>query len=260
MAFSGAWLTQAQVDPQVPLVPGLDPQHLNPDPDPNVPPGFRPDWVSTAPAPDLPEALWPGAPVQMPTGVGPVDVINYTDTLAGVGFGHGLTELQAQDIAAGANLSDDGSYAATHYRAAVDRDGTYHAGIVPDELLQQDSPATTLLQRTGVGVPTDPHARTASRLQRWFDGVIDMHWWNVSFRPLRPRYARTAVVHDVPNSSQNAPDTPSVLGYRPAPADRFVTPMTRRSPGDWQTPFTGDGTGATLAGAAYNYGLPPAGL
>lgn len=260
MTFSGAWVTQYQVDPQVPLVQPIDSQHLTPDPDPGVVGGLRPSYVNTAPAPDLPEALWPFMPLPLETGDGPVSGINYNDTLAGVGTGHGLTTLDAQDIAGRANMSDDGSYAANRYIAAVQRDGTYHASNVPDVAVQQDSPDTTLLQRTGVGVPNDPFARSGHRLERWFNGAIDMHRYAVTFRPLRPRYARTPGVQNTPDASQNSIHTPSVMGYTPAPADRFVTPMTRRAPGDWQTPYATDGTAATIVSAPSSYSLGSWGL
>ena len=253
-AFSGAWLTQSQVDPQVPLVPNLDPQHLNPDPNPQFQ-GMNPDWRNSAPSPDLPEAMWDVAPAPLATGVGPVDHIDYNNTLAGTGWGHGLSDVEARDLALTANLTDDGSYAARRYQAPRMPGGTYHADFIRDDDVPSDSPGTVMLQRSGVNTENDPWARRGHRLQRWFDGAIDMHRWEVTFRPLRPRYARPTPVQSNADPGQRDPHTQSVVGYNPGSLDTFVQGIVRRVPGNWAQPFTADGTTSTLVGAVSGYGL-----
>lgn len=256
MGFSGAWLDRSQVNPTVQLVPPLDPQHLKPDPNPQYTGRAQPDWVQGNAAPDLPAAMVDAvAQAPLHTGTGPVDHVNYDNPLAGIGYGHGLTDLEALDIARRANLTNDGSGAARAYEHARTPGGTYRAGFVWDNPEQQDSPDTVLLQRTGVGTPNDPYARQANRLERSFDGTIDMHRWDVHFRPLRPEYARPTPMQSTPGGDQTVPSTPSVIGYRPSPQDRFVQPVVRRAPGDWSQPWSADGTPSNLVGSVNAYGL-----
>lgn len=259
MTFSGAWVARNQVNQPAPLVPGLDPQHLNPDQSPDFI-GTSPSWVSSAPAPDLPVALLDPAPAPLATGIGPVDRVDYQDTLAGIGYGHGLTELESLDSRSSANMTDDGTYAARMYTAPRIPGVTYGADLFFDQVDQGDSPETVALQRTGVGVPTDPEARHPRRLQRTQDGTIDDHRWDVAFRPLRPMYAKPTAVQDNPGGNQLSQSTPSVIGYNPSSPDRFVQSLVRRVPGDWSQPFSSDGTQAALTGAVGAYGLPSWGL
>lgn len=261
MAFSGAWAARSQQPQNVALTPGIDSQHMKPDPDPNLPQGQRPDWQQATAVPDMPVALMGSIPSVDHIGIGPVDSVNYENTLGGMGSGHGLDPLQAMDASRDAHMTDDGSYAARMYRAAVDRDGTYHAAIVHATPGDGESPQTLAMQQTGVGAPTDQgNSRQSKRITRWAERRIDMHWWEVAFRPLRPNYARPVAVSQVTETNQRAPGTPSVVGWNPSTSDRFVEPMTRRSPGDWQEPFTADGTRTAMATAQGQFALGSWGL
>lgn len=262
MTFSGAWAARSQPYTSVPLTPGIDPQHAVPDADPNLAPGQSPTWAQNpaSAAPDLPLAfLEPLPDVGAPPG-GPIDGTNYQDTLGGLGFGNGLDVDQAVALRV-VHSEDDGSYASRVYRAGVNRDMEYSAALVTAAPGDGESPQTLKMQQTGVGAPTDQgHSRLSRILHRLALGPIDMHRWEVAFRPLRPNYARPQQVIVASDWSNLSPSTPNVLAYRPAPADRFVAPMVRRTPGDWQEPYTSDGTGATMAAAAGAFGLTSWGL
>lgn len=258
MAYRGAWLTQSQDYIPVPIQAPIDPQHLNPDPNPQFQ-GQPPDWIATAPAPDLPYGLMPPPVAAIPTGVGPVshDPLN---PMVGPGFAPGLTEPQSMDDTRSWHADDDGSYGAAHWHHMTDRDGQPHADILADVPMIGDSPQTLQLQRTGVGQPNDPNARVGQRLWRWVDRKIDWHRWDVSFRPVRPRYARPQAATQVMSPTQTTPHTPSIVGWDPSSPDRFVAGIVRRSPGNWDEPLTTDGTIRTITGAASAYGLTTYGL
>lgn len=257
--FSGAWLTQARDVTQVPIQSDRDPQHLRPDPNPNEV-GLPPDWVSTAPAPDLPLALWPDPVPNMPTGDGPVDEVDYHNTLHGPGFAPGLTELEAQDQASLWRMTDDGSYEALHWNVQPDSDSTVHLDRNPDMIGDGESPRTVQYQRTGIGQPNDPNARHADREHRWVDRPIDMHRYPVAFRPQRPRYARETPTQMTPGASQLAPHTVSIMGWDPGAPDRFVAPLVRRVPDQWDVPISSDGTAESIDGVPVSYGLGTWGL
>jgi hypothetical protein len=256
---SGAWLTQSQDYQYVPYQQAIDPQHLNPDPNPDFA-GTTPVWANNSPAPDLPSALLPGQTVDvLPTGVGPVSYDPLNPAI-GVGVGHGLSDEEAMDNAARWQMKDDGSYGAHRWLPVRDRAGEYSVDRMDSNPELGDSPQTVALERTGVGHANDPEARLGWRVWRSWAEKIDFHRWAVSFRPVEPKFARTTPVHQVAYANQYTPHTPSAVGWNPGSPDKFVAPMTRRSPGQWDEPLVTDGTIRTIVGATYSYGLTQQGL
>jgi hypothetical protein len=257
--YTGAWAQRAATPtPAVPLKPGPDPEHLTPTDNIDVAAG-NPLWVASAPAPDLPTALTAepfGTPIG---GGGPIDMTP-DDPNFGVGSGPGLTTLESQDIR-GFLMSDDrGAVAARHYQASIDRDGAPHVAIIPDVPLDGDSPQTNELQRSGVGQPNDPFARTGRRIKRWYDRYIDMHRYPVEQRPMYVVNASGSREQPaVPGGTQYDSPWATPGPYRATP-DSFVSPQVRRTPQPWDVPMTGDGTAMQLAGDPGAFGLGSWGL
>lgn len=254
--FTGAWLTRSQQNVSTPLHPPRDPQHLTPDPDPNLMPGQTPDWRSTVDAPGLPAAMEapPIAP-ELETGFGPVDHTPF-DHGYGLGAQPGLTVQENQDAAGQWHADDQGTVAAESYVHPKMRDGAPHVAWIPHEREPVDSLAQVEYQRRGVGAVHDPNAVLGKRLKRWFDRRINFHRYAVEMGPYAPRYARPAVERGpVQFGDQTTSPYPNSAAQYSGPADRFVLPLARRSPGNWVEEQTGDGTTETLAGAPTGYGL-----
>lgn len=259
--FSGAWARKASTTaPIVPLEAERDPEHLNPTSNVDVVVGV-PLWVSTAPAPDLPVELTVdayGTPIS--TGGGPIDRTP-EDPNYGPGAGNGQTVAQAQAVRTEWMSRDDGAVAARQWQATTDRDGSPKLDLIQDADYAGDSPSTVMLQRSGIGVPeNDPYARTGRRLWRWWDRVIDMHRWDVSFRP---KYLKTAsTAQQQPPGGQTQYDSPWVTpsAARVSP-DAFVAPQMRRTPApDWATPIATDGAANNVVGNVNDFGLTSWGL
>lgn len=254
--YSGAWSRRTQADTVAPLKPGIDPEHLDPTDNPewvNQPPG----WVSTVDSPILPDEMYPMADPPMPTGEGPIDYAPQ-DHSYGMGFGPGLSVMEAQDLRSYWHSQDDGSYAAGAWQAMVDRDGQPHLEVTEDGMPGGDSPQTLQYERTGVGQPNDPDARVGKRFKRWYDRYIDYHRYDTDRRPLTPVQAYTAQPQPpVPNGTQlDSPYHTAATGYW-GPPDRFVAPQMRRVPGDWAEPITTD---ATDSPSPVGFGLTQYGL
>lgn len=235
-----------------PLVAPIDPQHANPTPDPNLLNGQTPSYVNTAPAPDYPNveadlpSFYQGGNGMFATAREPEDP-NY-----GVGSGPGLTQDEASEIRAVYNNRDFGTPAALNTLPMTDRyDGSGpHVAIIPDQPGDGDSPQTLQLQRTGVGQPNDPYARNASRQKRWWDRIIDMHWFEPSMRPITPRVAYGAPVQPPsPAGGPLASPFPTSVSYSPGAADRFVTPTDRVVPEPWDTNMITSGSADSPLGA-----------
>jgi len=200
-----------------------------------------PTWRNSAPAPDLPRAI---LGEDMPALFATTGQGDFTpdDHAFGPGAGHGLDTFAGIDDAAPWHATDLGDGATRRWSAAVSRDGTPHLDIIPDEV-GADSPATTMRQRTGYGMPDDPAARRASRIARWYDRWIDMHRWDTEYRPQTQMAARLQVATHVPAYDQTVPSTPSVIDYNPRTPDRFMLPFLRRAPGEWLESAVIDGSG-----------------
>lgn len=258
--YSGAWSRRTQANDPAPLVPGIDPEHLNPTANPEWV-AQQPGWVSTVSAPLLPDDMYPGmGAVQLATGEGPVDFAPQ-DHAYGMGFGPGLSVIEAQDLRSYWHSQDDGSVAAGNWQVMIDRDGQPHLERTEDGIGDGDSPKTLQFERTGVGQPNDPDARVGGRFKRWYDRYIDYHRYPTDRRPLTPRQAYTA--QPQPAMADPGPlDSPyatAATGYWGSP-DRFLAPQARRVPGDWAEPITTDATGVIAAGAPNGFGLTTYGL
>jgi hypothetical protein len=257
--LTGAWARRAAVPtPLVPLKPERDPQHLEPAPNIDVTVGM-PLWAQVEAAPTLAEGLTTegyGTPIG---GGGPIDRTPH-DPQFGVGGGHGQTIEQAQTVRTELQSVDLGAVAARHYQASVDRDGAPHLAIIHDTPGEGDSPQTLQIrERTGVGQPNDPYARTGKRQKRWYDRFIDMHWFDVEMRPMPIRNARVAQMQPPGGRTQYDSPWPTPAPMRATP-DAFVPAQIRRTPETWGQPLSDDGTGTQLAGAVNQFGLTSWGL
>jgi hypothetical protein len=237
VSISGTWVRNSQPVQPAPLVSDRDPEHANPTPDPNQVGGARPSWEQTVTAPDLPAQLYPGQEYPLVGGGGPVDRTP-VDHSYGVGIG------PVADATLPFHATDMGEVAAHHYTAPKMRDGQAGVLIIEDMHGDGDSPQTLPNQRMGVGEPADPAARRASMIRRFWDRFIDMHRYDVQFRPETASQIRARVASNAgPAASSAVPNTPSILGYDPSSPDRFVGPFTRRAPGPWDDALATDGTG-----------------
>jgi len=248
------WSKPAGDPLQVALKPHIDPEHLTPDPV-DLSPQL---WQSNAIAPTMPEYMMDGdgTGAVIVGGGGPLDHTP-ADRSRGYGPNPALTTLEAQDLRGTLHSEDLGAYAAHVWQPTTDRDQTGpHVDIVYDTPGEGDSPQTLQLQRTGVGQPNDPYARTGRRIVRWWDRTIDMHWWAPEMRPMRTRNAYNAPAQPaVPDGGQlDSPFATAVTAFLGSP-DSFVAPQERRTPGAWDTEMTVDGTSSTSP-----YGLSAWGL
>lgn len=254
--FSGAWGRKSSTPSfEVPLVQERDPEHLEPTPNVDVVVG-DPIWRESAPgAPELPVA-WTHDGMAVPIGGGgPIDM-DPLDPMIGPGAGHGDTVAESQAIRTRWMSKRDGSVEARIWQPAVDRDGAPHVAVIPDVPLDGDSPQTLQLERSGVGQPNDPFARTGKRIKRWYDRYIDMHRYQVELRPMPVRNAFTAQ-YQPPVMAGNQYDSPfpTPAAFRATP-DATTLPQVRRTPVEWTTPVVGDAYSANLNEA----GLPTWGL
>ena len=248
--YSGAWARKASSPTlAVPLHPATDPQHLKPEPNPN---GGPESWVATANAPPLPADLW-GEPFGTPVGGGgPIDA-EPLDPNYGPGAAPGITREESRAEMALWHETDLGSVAARQYQALTSRADAQepgngpHVAVLYDTPGDGDSPGTLLYERSGVGSPIDPYARTGKRIARWWNRFIDMHWYAPEYRPIVDRYAVPQAV--MPAVTGGGPlDSPYASnGPMRATPDGFVNPQLRRTPVPWDEPFTTDGTGTYAA-------------
>jgi len=245
VAFSRyAWGTVAtEPVPDVPLKPGPDPEHLHPTLDPRYD-DMSPVWqdgtgtgVPTLPATytaddGVAAIVAPGGPIsQEPAG-----------GAYGVGSGPGLTTDEAAAIRESWGNRDLGAPAEIRYVPATDRDGTPSVAIVQAEA-SPASPETLAYQVTGVNGTNDPGARRSSRIQRAWQRVWDMHWYDVEARPATLRNAQVAqsqpaVTH---GNQYTSPWPTAATAYAVLQPDNFVGPQMRRVPDPWDQPLLTDG-------------------
>jgi len=258
--LSGQWVLAAAAPVQVPLAEPLDPRHATPDPNPEYGPGNPAHWRQATPVPGLPDAVEPGSiPEVLPTGVGPIDHTPQ-DHNFGPGYSPALDTLAAQDADSPWHRVNDGSVAARAYVHPVMRDGSTHVDVIQDPSVQMDSPGTTLLQRTGYGVPTDPEAWLGRRIQRWFRRSIDMHRYDVVLRPHTLRYAAPQYAATAAGQGSYVPPYGNVVSHNPQSPDRMVRSMVRRAPQPWDESQSVDGAAANVTGSVDDFGLGQYGL
>jgi hypothetical protein len=241
-----SWSSRTTTANVAALVQPIDPQHSDPSPDLRWPDGQTPTWVSSVYAPSLPpEYTGEGFATPVAAGGGPIDFTPISHDIGGGGVEHGQDTMEALDRRGELHSIDYGATEARRYIAFKDREpgtGPQHA-FRENSAGHGDSPQTLELQQTGVDRPNDPYARLGTRwLSRWWERPIDMHWWNVEFRPLLPKQAYTAP-EQAPTPDGNQYDSPYVAnGPFEATPDRFVVPQERRQPVSWSQNLTEDGS------------------
>lgn len=249
--YTGSWAQRAHTGPvMVPLVAAIDPEHLNPTANIDVVTG-TPLWVDSSAAPTLPSG-YTSETIAAPIGGGGPLNLTPNDPDYGPGPGHGLTDAQSRAIMGPYHELDQGAVAAHQWVSPIIHGGTPHVAIIPDTPGDGTSPQTLQYQRTGVGEPNDPFARTGRRIKRWVDQFIDWHRYEVERRPIYSRNAYTAQLQPpVPDGTQyDSPySTPWPFAATP---DSFVLPQDRQSPGTWNDPDP--------AGNHSEYALPSWGL
>lgn len=245
--FTGGWAQRAhRPASDVPLKPDVDPEHLNPSDNPGLA-GSSPMWEQNAHAPMLPAGYTDESFPSPVGGGGPIDHTPMSHEL-GAGVGHAQTQDEASQVRGHLMSMDYGAYAAKEWQPLTDRDGAPHVAIIYDTPGDGDSPQTLQLQRTGVGQPNDPHARTGKRQKRWWDRIIDMHRYGVEERPVYVRNAYDQpILPPVPDGNQLT--SPYATQQWMGTPDRFVVPQVRRTPTPWDAP-TDAGASYELAGAS----------
>jgi hypothetical protein len=260
--YTGAWSRLTGAAPVIPFQQPVHPEHLNPTaPDPNAP-GLAKVWQSDVRAPLLPDGYYEPDTYGL---VAPGGVVDQTpqDHQFGLGADPGLTQLDSQDRRLDAHDTDTGEEAARQYEVAPDRDGTFHVMVwnnhpTPDSV---DSPETVALQRTGVGMPNDPEARTSRKYRRWTDRFIDRHAFDPNRRPRQARGAETAALQPAdPTGNQYVSPYPNSVGYHAQTQDQLIFPQVRRVPGGWVQPLVTDGTESLAPAGANLFGLTNTGL
>jgi len=237
-----------------PLKPGIDVQHSRPSPNPNMP--ARESWQGPPVAPGLPADVMGETPNLhvVPTG-GPVEHIP-RDPMQGLGGGHGLSIMAAQNLRGEVHSMDDGSVPARRWQPSTYRDGTPGIAYIPDMEPSGDSPQTVRLQATGVGVEHDPNARRAGRFKRWWDRTIDMHRYQVELRPRTGRYAVTAPSRPAdPTGTHLSTPFGNVVENNMSTMDKWVVPQLRRAPQPYDNPVTVDGSEALMPQHLAKWGL-----
>lgn len=260
-AVTGAWAARNKTEPGAPLVPPVDPEHLTPTDNPEYV-HVAPMWQATAEMPGLPEDLMASPSPALATGVGPVDMTPESHDY-GLGPGSGLTVYESQDRSAALHNDDQGAVAAHAWQHSTDRDGTYHLEVNEDVPMHGDSPATLLLQRTGVGEPSDQgNSRTGRWQKRYWQRILDMHRFAVESGPVRPQYARPNPSRgDVAPGNQLTPPYGNSVDYPGSRAqDNFVVQVVRAEPAGWVDNQATDGSAQAVAGAGSQYGLTTWGL
>lgn len=242
MALTGAWAKRSTPSNAAPLKPGPDPEHEKASPLLDVPVG-QPGWAQSGPTPPtLPAALDSTIRQPDPGGIGPVDESPDFGHGLGIGPGHAMTIPQVQEERRIVHGEDLGAPAANTWVPMINRDGYNHVDVIADTDNDGESPQTVALQRSGLGVATDPYARTGRRIKRWYDRFIDMHDWAVERRPAYIRNAYTGP-NQPPVPGGNQLDSPfQTFGNPYVTPDSFVAPQTRRAPGAWDEYMQHDGT------------------
>lgn len=252
-SYSGAWKRATLPVSQVPLKPGIDPEHSRPSADPDQ--TYAQSFIDSTGAPLLPDEWASGQYVQDPV---PSLFFDATpvDHETGLGFLPGVTPEEAQDLGGWARSQDLGAMDARDFdRPQYQEDGSVHAEIVNRDL-QGASPADLKYDEKGVGVGIDPDARSNRRITRRPTGpaIFDMRWYG---EQMRPRYSHTASGSRergaVANRQQNTPPEGAGSILRP---DNWAAPVVRRSAPSWDQGFATD----EQVPASGNFGLGSWGL
>jgi hypothetical protein len=258
--YTGAWKRAAVGVPKVRLKPDPDPRHAGTDTHGAADPGTQPAyWVQDTMVPAIPQDWLGDQYTQLPTIHGVID-LTPQDHGHGMGVGHGETTLEAQDIRTDWHGEDLGNVEAREYQPQNTREGSWNVVVLEDNRNDGNSPGypQTRYDR-GVGVASDPFARTGRRILRWRERTIDMHRWDPEGRAAVARFAYSAPAQPaMPNGNQYTSPEPTLVRFGQAGVgtpDQYVTPVQRRSPRPWDETQTADGfTGGT------GYGLTQWGL
>jgi hypothetical protein len=248
--YQGTWRRAAVNQSKTRLVPPPDPQHETPDANPN---GV--DWEQSVFAPMLPLEMVGDQYLVPPTMVTLVDRDVDTHDPHPCDAGEGpLDTLAAQDLRTAEADRDRGASASRLWTPVKSRDGTFTVTIIPDVPGQGDQPdAPRQRFEQGVGVAQDPYARAGRRIARWRDRWVDMHRWNVEYRPHLVKTAYPALTAPpVPGGNQYNSPAPTEAQFGAAGVgtpDQLVWPVERRAPRPWDESATTDGS--ELAGAGY---------
>jgi hypothetical protein len=260
--YSG-WGKRTEQDPEAPLKPGTDTQHVFPDPTPEWAAGIPPLWVNSAGAPMLPDEILAVQRARVPATGLDLDQTPVSH-FYGRGTGPGLTTQEAQDIMGPWHNDDTGVVAYEASVPMVDRDdraGSPSALIIDDQPGYGASPETLRFREEGVGAPYDGGvSRVGRRLQRWRDRYIEMHRYDTERRPVTPKTAYVSQAQPAAtNPGQLDSPWPTSTTYYAGPMDKFVPQVVRRIPRPSGEPLATDG--AYQASEAYqNYGLRTYGL
>jgi hypothetical protein len=247
------WAAARRAQPDVPLVPGTDPEHATPGPDEQV------TWVADTMVATLPPELVGDQLLQLPAIGGPVDRDPH-DPMLGQGGGH-YTDAENRAVMGPYHRADPGTVASRRWQPPGSRDGAYHVDVVPDPHPASDgtSPQTLVVrEQTGYGTPLDPGARLGQRIQRWRDRWIDRHMWGVEPHPAYVRNAYTG--RGVPAGPRSQYSSPyptnqwSGKGGIGTP-DQLVMPTERRVPRPWGEDQTTDPTTGAPDQALGSWGL-----
>jgi hypothetical protein len=264
--YSGAWLRQTSATlPHPFVVTPADADHGAATEHAALAPGGFANWQQDTLVPTLPVELMGDQLLMLPVpGTVARDWTPITHDGDNTGQGHGLDVLQAQDIRTQMTDEDLGGYSSRRYQNPGGQDGSYHAVTTYDNDNDGDSPDTPALRfNSGVSEPSDPFARTGKRIVRWRERVIDKHMWEDEYRASPVRNAWTPP-NAAPQQNGNQYASPyPFYGYNGqygiGSPDQFLTPVTRRSPQQWDVSMTTDGT-EQQAQAQTGFGLTPWGL
>ena len=232
--YAGAWKRATLPDNQLPLKPGIDPEHSKPTDtlDPNA--------VDNTGAPQLPYE-WSGG--QYLQAFVPSEFVDFTPESheIGVGFLPGVDQETAQYIGGRARNEDLGASDQSGYaRPQYQEDGSTHQEIYNTDL-HGASPGNLVYAEKGVGVALDPYARTNRRIKEFATGPVeyDMRWYGSE---MRPRYLHTGAGSKpargpVAGRQPNSPPEGAGSILRP---DNWAPAIVRRAAPSWDQPFATD--------------------
>lgn len=254
-SYQGAWRRQTITQKGEPLLNQRDPMHLVPDDG-----GPDPYYVDGTHQPAMPVELVDGQIEQGNVAAMFVDDTPYGDPNHGLGDQPGIDYAVARELAGAMRQVDEGSVSARGYSPMIGSEGIYRVDLIRNNVEDGgDSPETVAIRyEQGVGTPSDFAARTNTRIQRWRDRPIDMHWWEVVPRPLVVKQAEPP--QNLPGYLDGAPwATPyPTSGPGTDHPDNWQIPQDRRAPRQFNESETIDGTEADYSSG--DYGLTTWGL
>lgn len=249
--YRGAWGKATRTNLVTPLHQPLDEAHSNPDVEvPDI-------EVDTTGAPTLPMDLIDGQYLQPPVTGGPLDMTPM-DHSVGVGAQPGVSLDVAREIGVLAHEVDMGSVESRleDVPQTGTRLGEYHVEDVRTLPNNGDSPDFPEIRYdSGVGVASDPFARSSWRIQRWTDGEIDWHRWATEYRPRFLRNSNGSMAYAPPavGAPWLSPFGSGEIVYQ----DDYQPSQERRAPRGWDEQDTVDVVGVPMAA---DFGLPTWGL